>query len=383
MTDKADTTGDPNMLSAECQPPLAGVRVLEVAELIPGPLLGLMLRELGAEVVKVERPPFGDMCRLLSMGVFDTLNRGKSSITLDLKQPADRQQLTDMIGDFDILIESYRPGVTQRLGIDYDTLSKHHSGLIYASVSGYGQNGPWAAVTGHDINYAGMAGVLALSPGPAGAPPASAGMPIADIAGAQQALNAILAALFQRTRTGRGQFLDISITDVLLYWMNVRLGAFYTEGLNEPAEQRKAALTRPAYGAFRCRDGQDITIAALEDHFWHKLCDVLGLNQSLPMSHESYEERLGEADDINNVVAAACSREDRDPLLNRLLAAGVPAAPLLQPFEIFSHPQLVERDIFVPSKAGTLVKFPVKLEGTGMPLRSAPDLSPGGVPPPV
>lgn len=355
-------------------PPLAGVRVLEVAELIPGPFVGLMLRELGAEVVKVERPPHGDNCRLLGPGVFEALNRGKSSIMLDLKQRSDRERLVDMVGEFDILIESYRPGVAARLGIDHARLRAIQPRLIYASLSGYGQDGPWAGVAGHDVNYAALSGILALSPGSADPLPDDAGVPIADLAGAQQALSAILAALFQRERTGLGQFLDISITDVLLYWLNVRLGAFYAGGINEPADQRKMALTRPAYGAFRCADGLIVTIAALEDHLWAKLVEALDLTTHLTGPLARYAERMAKADDINEAIGAICATLDRQPLLARLIELGVPAAPLLQPFEVFSHPQFQERDRFSVAGSGPLSRFPVQLAGMPYSLESAPSL---------
>jgi hypothetical protein len=187
-------------------PPLAGLRVLDLSELLPGPYATSLLADLGAEVVKVERPG-GDNARAIVPDMVEALNRGKRSICIDLKTEAGRAVLRSLAERSDVLVEGFRPGVTRRLGVDYDRLSALNPRLIYASVSGYGASGPQALRPGHDLNYLSAAGVVGLTQR-GGAPTHDVNIPVADIAGSMFAVVSILAALAQRERDGRGQSLD-------------------------------------------------------------------------------------------------------------------------------------------------------------------------------
>jgi CoA:oxalate CoA-transferase len=346
--------------------PLHGLRVLDFSELLPGPFLTGCLAELGAEVLKVERPPAGDPVRRMSPGVFGAVNRGKRSALIDLKQPEGREKARALAADHDVLVESFRPGVMARLGLGYAELAAINPRLIYASLSGYGQDGPFAAVPGHDLNYLSAAGMQALSGG-------GAGVPVADLCGSVYGLAGVLAALLQRGVTGRGQFLDVSLTECALHWMNPRLGRFAGAGADTLEAQRRLSLARPGYGVFPCRDGRAISIGALEDHFWARLAAALQLAPFDTAEHARMAQRAPQTETINALIATRCAEEDSAGLLDRLLAADVPAAPVLAPAELAGFPQFLTRGAMQETELGPLARFPVRLEGME-PLGAAPPL---------
>jgi crotonobetainyl-CoA:carnitine CoA-transferase CaiB-like acyl-CoA transferase len=175
--------------------PLEGVRIVDFSELLPGPFMTQNLCELGAEVIKIERPPHGDSARRMAPGLFEAVNRGKQSRVLDLKQPAGRERAIALISQADILVETYRPGVMSRLGLGYEAMKVLNPRLIYASLTGYGQSGPMAALPGHDLNYLAVGGAIALSGHGASTPAHAFGLPAADLCGAMYGFSAILAAL--------------------------------------------------------------------------------------------------------------------------------------------------------------------------------------------
>lgn len=347
--------------------PLAGITVVDFSELLPGPFFTQSLAEMGARVLKVERPPTGDNTRHLGPGVFEAVNRGKTSLLVDLKDPAQRDTVMRHIADADVVVEAYRPGVMQRLGLDARTLLAAHPRLVYVSLSGYGQHGPWAQLPGHDINYLAAAGVLAVSGQPGdGQPPAQGfGLPAADLCGTMYALSATLAALLQRTHTGRGQHLDVSLADCALHWMTPRLGAWREAGADTLAAQRESALCKPAYGAFRCRDGRHLTIAALEDHFWRKLCEVLDLGAFADPAYVGAGARKKVAAAINETIERCTATEDSTALLARLQAHDVPVAPVVLPSELGAQLHFRQRGCFAADDGAALPlpRFPVPLAG--------------------
>jgi len=342
--------------------PLQGIRILDFTELLPGPFLSQNLVELGACVVKIERPPHGDNARLMAPGVFHATNRGKKCIQLNLKSVQGREQIEQLLEHADVLIEAYRPGVMKRLGLDYATLSARHPRLIYASLSGYGQTGVRALWPGHDLNYQAASGVLALSGLPNGQPAHVFGLPVADLCGSIYGLSAILAALLQRMQSKKGQYLDIALADCLAHWMNPRLGSFQAQGLSSLDQQRKDALDKPAYGVFRCRDDKDITICALENHFWQRLVEVLQLSDFSGVEFLNYEHRATHAQAIRQAIAARILARDHDELHAALLAADVPSMPLTQPSELLKTSEITERPLQSLDKT-QLVRFPVQLSG--------------------
>lgn len=352
------------MTAPQAMPPLHGITVLDFSELLPGPFFTQSLAEMGARVIKVERPPHGDNARQLGQGAFEALNRGKQSLLVDLKDEAQREKVHALVASADVLVESYRPGVMARLGLDAATLRQRHPRLVYVSFSGYGQTGPWADLPGHDINYLAAAGVLAVS-GEAGGPPAlNFGLPVADLCGAMYALSSTLAALFQRQSTGLGQHLDVSLADCALHWMIPRLGSYRQGGADSLEAQRVATLTKPAYGAFRCRDGAYLSVAALEDHFWKRLCSALDLAPFNGPDHASHKVRKANADAINQRIAQALANLDATAAFELLQGHDVPVAPVVEPAQLGDLPQFAQRDRFAPHQGPMpLVRYPVPLTG--------------------
>lgn len=359
--------------------PLHGVVVLDFSELLPGPFFTQSLVELGATVIRIERPPHGDKLSALAPAVFTSVNRGKQRFMVDLRTEAGRARVQEWLTRADVLVESYRPGVLGRYGLDYATLHAQHPRLIYVSLSGYGQEGPDAALPGHDVNYLAAAGVLALAGDPQGPPQAAAGVPMADLCGASYGLSALLAALYQRERTGQGQHLDVALAEAPLHWLNGRLATMREGGQRDMASQR-AALARAAYGVFACRDGTYISIAALEDHFWANLVGVLDMGPFAGPSYAAASTRRAAAVQINEVLAAQVMKQDATTLLDRLVQADVPAMPVRELDTLHADPHLKSRGLFQETEAGPLCRFPVRLDGMAMPPKGAEALRTTGEP---
>jgi crotonobetainyl-CoA:carnitine CoA-transferase CaiB-like acyl-CoA transferase len=262
--------------------PLAGVLVADFSTHLPGPLATLMLAETGAEVIKIERPG-GDEARTFQpyfgghSAPFALLNRGKKSLVADLKTEAGKQAAWDVVGRADVLVEQFRPGVMDRLGFGYEAARAKNPRIIYCSITGYGQSGPRSQEAGHDLNYVGAAGLLALSPGPADRPTLPPAL-IADIGGGTfPAVANILLALIARETTGRGARLDIAMTDGLFAFAWYALATLHATGRAPgPGESRHNGGT-PRYQLHTTSDGKIVACSPLEQHFWEKFCAAIGL----------------------------------------------------------------------------------------------------------
>ena len=260
---------------------LSGVRVLDLTRLLPGPFLTMVLADMGADVVKVEDPRIGDYLRGIPparggmSGRFLAVNRGKRSLALDLKDPAGRETFLKMAARADVVVESFRPGVMDKLGVGYAALAAVNPKLVVCSISGFGQTGPYAERAGHDLGYIGLAGVLAMG-GAAGGAPMLPGVQIADLAGgALWGATAILGALFRCQRTGQGAYLDISMTEGALALLaaelgNLDCGAHPTRGV----ETLNGGLA--CYGVYATSDGRWLAVGALEPKFWIALNQAIG-----------------------------------------------------------------------------------------------------------
>jgi crotonobetainyl-CoA:carnitine CoA-transferase CaiB-like acyl-CoA transferase len=267
--------------------PLEGLFVLDFSTLLPGPMSTLLLAEAGAEVVKVERPVSGEEMRSYTPKWgrysvnFALLNRGKKSIAVDLKDARDRERLQPLIERADVIVEQFRPGVMTRFGLDYESVMNINPKVIYCSITGYGQTGPKRDIAGHDLNYIGDTGLLALSMGDAATavvPPAL----IADIAaGAYPAVMNILLALQERQRTGGGRRLDIAMTDNLFPFMYWALGNGLAAGHWPGNGSDLVTGGTPRYRLYRTRDGKVLAAAPIEKKFWDVFCDVIGLDDDL------------------------------------------------------------------------------------------------------
>jgi len=263
--------------------PLGGIRVLDFSTLLPGPLATLILAEAGAEVIKIERPGRGDEMRSYTPKFgsdsvnFALLNRGKRSIAIDLRAAGAVERLMPLIESADVLVEQFRPGVMDRLGIGYEALAKINPRLIYCAITGYGQEGPRADVAAHDLNYVAEAGMLALAAGTDGAPVPPAAL-VADIGGGSlPAVINILLALRERERTGRGCKLDIAMADNLFGFMYWALGNGLAAGAWPEPGAELVTGGSPRYQVYRTRDDRFIAAAPLEQKFWENFCALIAL----------------------------------------------------------------------------------------------------------
>lgn len=267
--------------------PLSGLLVLDFSTLLPGPMATLILAEAGAEVVKIERPGPGDEMRgyVPRLGADSTnfvlLNRGKRSVTLDLKTQEDQARLRPLLARADVLVEQFRPGVMARLGLGYEAVAAINPRIVYCSISGYGQTGPKRDRAGHDLNYQGDAGMLALSHGRQDDPSVPPAL-VADIgAGAYPAVINILLALAERERTGRGRYLDVAMADNLFPFLYWSLGQGAATGAWPGNADALVTGGSPRYRLYPTADGRQAAVATVEDRFWAKFCDAVGLDPAL------------------------------------------------------------------------------------------------------
>jgi alpha-methylacyl-CoA racemase len=357
--------------------PLHGVRVLDLTRLLPGGYCTLLLADLGADVVKVEEPGRGDYIRRsppLVDGVSAAhlaLNRGKRSITLNLKTAGGPELLSRLARGADVLVESFRPGVMDRLGVGWGTMAQR-TDLVYCAITGYGQDGPYRDAVGHDINYMGYAGALWLG-GPAGSEPALPGVQVGDLGGgAMTAAIGILAALFERERTGRRRFVDVSMLDGVVSWLSIHLGS-------QLADPGLLALARPlsgdlaCYRMYRCSDGRQVTVGALEPQFWRTVCETLGCPEVIDDQYAAPPRQT----EIAESLAAVFSTKTRDEWVSTFSAHPACVAPVNDLAEAAQDPQVRHRQMIVeidgrPVGPGN----PIKFEGDSLhvAVRPAPEL---------
>jgi crotonobetainyl-CoA:carnitine CoA-transferase CaiB-like acyl-CoA transferase len=327
--------------------PLEGVKVVDFSTLLPGPLCTLLLAEAGAEVIKIERPGTGDEMRTYTPRVgpdsvnFALLNRGKRSVAMDLK--AEKQRVIPLLLEADVLVEQFRPGVMDRLGLGYETLKDLNPGLIYCAITGYGQHGPRAQVAAHDLNYAAQSGLLSL--GAPVVPPAL----IADIAGgAYPAVMNILLALRQRERDGRGCKLDVSMSDNLFTFMYWALGDGQAAGAWPGSQDALVTGGSPRYQVYRAADGRFVAAAPLEDRFWENFCAAL----SIPLDSEI------------EAVAEKIAEKPSETWRKVFAGKDVCCAIVATVQEAFADPHFRARGIFaheVLTDAGSLSAVPVPI----------------------
>jgi crotonobetainyl-CoA:carnitine CoA-transferase CaiB-like acyl-CoA transferase len=337
-------------------PLLTGLRVLDLSIWRPGPYATQLLAEVGADVLKVE-PPGGDPMRSYPE-LFAVLNAGKRGVVLDLKAAAGRAEALALAADADVVVEGFRPGVVDRLGVGYDAVRSVNASVVYCSVSGLGQDGPLASASGHDLNYQAWAGTLA----PEGREPVVPAIPVADLAGGMAAAFAITAAAFRRSFTGEGEHVDVAMADVLASWT----GAARPRATGVDASARNV----PGYGVFATADGGFVTLGIVtEDHFWSSLCDALGLGDAARLP---FLERMTRIDELQASIASAIAKKPRDDLVATLLAANVPAAPVLSRDEMLDLDHFRARGLVQPRPSlGHPVRFSAH---KSRPLAAAPGL---------
>jgi alpha-methylacyl-CoA racemase len=351
--------------------PLSGIRVLDFTTLLPGPLATLMLAEAGAEVIKVERPGGEDMRAMPprhdgEAAVFTLLNRGKKSVIADLKNENDRKLLQSLIEKSDVLVEQFRPGVMERLGLGYAAVRQINPRIVYCSISGFGQGGPRAGEAGHDINYQSLTGLLAIQPGPIDNPVVPPAL-VADIGGGTMpAMINILLGLRQRDATGEGVYLDVAMTDAMFTfaWYAYAIGQA-TGRYPAPGELRLAGAS-PRYQLYPTRDGKLVACGALEQKFWLAFCNTIAL--AVPLIND-----LADPVATKTAIAEIIARETAEHWRPKFAAADCCVTIMASLQEALHDPHFVERGLFAHKVAGasgaTMPALPVPIAAT---LREAP-----------
>src|SRR5262245_37880940 len=364
--------------------PLAGLRVLELARILAGPWAGQILADLGADVIKVERKGTGDDTRgwgppfvqaadggHLGAAYFHATNRGKRSIELDFESEDGRRLVRKLAARSDVLIENFKVGGLAKFGLDYATLGKENPRLIYCSITGFGQDGPYAARAGYDLMAQGMGGIMDLTGQPDGEPQ-RAGVPVADIFTGVYSAVGILAALAQREKTGRGCLVDTALVDS-------QVGVLANQALNflvsgqVPKRIGNAHPNIVPYQAFPVADGH-IIIATGNDNQFAKLCAVLGEPKIADEpSYRANSDRLAHRDQLIARLSALTARWSRADLLAKLESVQVPAGPINPLDQVFTDPQVVHRGMRIDptsaaAKAGTIpgVRTPIIIAGQPM-----------------
>lgn len=344
--------------------PLSGYLILEVADLLPGPFAGMVLRQLGATVIKIERPDAGDPMRLLNPGAFELVNAGKHSVTLNLKSHEGQDALLRLSSKSDALITGFRPGVADRLGFGQETLRRHAPRLIYAALSGYGQTGPYKMEPGHDLNYQAMTGALYLSGDPKGPPDFTSAIPVADLSGAMFAALSISAGLLKReTQSGAGEFLDIAIADCLMSWTGPRIAQYMAANAGQEPDGRDRDIRyRAAYGVFRTRDGRFLSIGAIEDAFWARLVDFLGLDEWRGAEYLDGTARRAHSDAINESIQRRIGERDLDDWMSAFSMLDLPVRPVEGIADLDRNPQVQTRQT-LQLQPRVHVPYPVSMDG--------------------
>jgi crotonobetainyl-CoA:carnitine CoA-transferase CaiB-like acyl-CoA transferase len=359
---------------------LEGLKVVDLTRLLPGGFCTMLFADMGADVLKIEEPGKGDYIRWMdpfkggmSSGHI-ALNRGKRSMTLNLKHERGPEVLLRLVRDADVLVESYRPGVMDRLGVGYERLSQENQGLVYCAITGYGQDGPYKDRAGHDINYLGFAGVLGIN-GPRGGDPVVAGVQIADVGGGGlMAAVGILAALNERARTGRGRFVDISMMDGAVSWTAMQAAGFFMDGIQPRKSEMRLNGGIACYRVYRCADGKHVTVGALEPQFWALLCKALDVPEFIERQYAPPDEQ----DEISARIQEILLQRTRDEWVKELSDLDACFGPVNDFAEAFQDPQVLARGMKteVPTSEGPTgaVGNPIKFVGAE---QEAPGPAPG------
>jgi len=347
--------------------PLQGLRVIDLTQDFAGPFCTMILSDLGAEVIKVEKPVSGDETRAWGppfvKGLsyyFLSLNRGKKSITLDLKTSAAQKVIRQLVQDSDILVESFRPGTLARYNMDYSRLRRLNKALVYCSISGFGQTGPYRDRPGYDIVAFAMSGIMSTT-GEEGRPSVRVSIPVADIAAGHYASTSILACLSRRLVTGRGDYIDISLYDSTVSWLSY-LATYYFATGKEPVRMGSAHPSIVPYQAFSARD-REIIIAVGNDQQFQRLCQSLGLEKlSEERRFNTNPQRVRNRQQLVSILSRRLKKQSA-AYWNKLLNQNrIPSAPVYKISDVARDPQIKHRGLFKKMKSGIpQMTSPIKL----------------------
>ncbi|TYL37337.1 CoA transferase [Natronococcus pandeyae] len=361
---------------------LDGIRVLDLSHLLPGPYATQLLADSGAEVVKVEPIDGGDAARSIGPftphgtgSVFEMVNRGKQSVAIDLKSERGRSAFYRLVEQADVVFEQFRPGVSDRLGIDYETLTTYNDSLIYCSLTGYGQNGPWSNRAGHDLNYVGLAGLLDMTRESPTAKPQMPGYPVADMAGGLFAAFAIVEALLARELgNAEGSYIDVAMADVVASFSQ---SVAYQALTDNPAEPRPGEThlsgELPWYDTYEAADGKWVALAALEKKFWRAFCEAVDRGDLIEIHGSRNSAELEALRSALSDLFQERTREEWETVLDGVDAA---FSGVYAPSEMVDHPQISERGIVErPDDRPPRIGFPAcRSESSESARESVPEL---------
>jgi len=325
---------------------LGGIRILDLSRMLPGPYCSMMLADLGAEVIKVEEPIVGDPTRRSppiidgQSAPFAQVNRNKKSIAIDLKKSEGRDIFLKLASTADCVLEQFRPGVVDRLGINYATVAEVNPRIVYCSLTGFGQDGPHRERSGHDLNYLALSGVLGLTTDDRGKP-VIPGVQVADLAGGMIAGFAILAALLAREKTGRGQYVDVSMFDVMLSMLPIP-AAHHFAGKTIPVGGKYVLSgAYPFYNVYQTSDGKFMTLGALEPKFWANFCKKIERDELIARQFDAGENRENLFEEVRNVFKSRTQSE----WIELMRGADCCCEPVLSMAEAFEHAQTRAREM--------------------------------------
>ena len=362
--------------------PLEGVSILDLSRALAGPYCTMMLADMGAEVIKIELPGKGDDSRAWGppfvkgeSAYFMSVNRNKKSLTLNLKKEKSREIIHKLIKQSDVIIENFRPGTMEKLGLTYNEVKETNPEIIYCSISAFGQDGPYKVLPGMDQVLQGMGGLMSIT-GEPGGHPIKVGVAVADIAGGMFAAFAIMIALFNKEKTGKGQKIDISLLDCQVAWLTYQAGSFFASGeIPKPLGSGHPVIV--PYQAFKARNAY-INIAVGNDQLWQKFCEAVGLeNIKDDVKFSTNAKRVENRDEIVKIIANLITTKNGEEWLKILTDAGVPCGPINNLYDIFNDPQVLYRQMVhevTHPKAGEikLIGIPIKLSDTPGEILTAP-----------
>ena len=316
---------------------LEGVKVLDLTRLLPGPYCTWILSRLGADVIKIEAPNDDDYSRLTPL--FDLINTKKQSITLNLKKEEGKKIFLELVSKSDVVVEGFRPGVMDKLGLGYDELKKHNDSIIFCSISGYGQNGPYKDLPGHDINYISISGLLGINK--AFNMPVIPGITIADLSGGLFGALSVISNLYRRERFGKGTFIDVSMTDIVTQ--------FFVIMFEGNVNQTLLTGEIPFYNIYKTKDNKFISVGTIEEKFWRNFCLAIGREDFIDRQYDK---------SIITEISEIFSKKTLEEWMNIFKKDENMVTPVYLPEEVFNDPQIKYRKVF--NKDDKILNFPVK-----------------------
>ncbi|MEK3645129.1 CaiB/BaiF CoA transferase family protein [Aeribacillus sp. FSL M8-0235] len=360
--------------------PLAGIKIIDLTRILSGPFCTMTLADLGAEVIKIESPQ-GDDTRQWGppfikneSAYFLSVNRNKKSVVLNLKDPKGKEILLKMVEEADVVVENFRPGTLKKLGIDYDILKQHNRGVILASISGFGQTGPYSKKPGYDVLAQGMGGLMSVTGEPDGTP-VKAGYSLADIGAGMWATIGILSALWERERSGQGQWIDVSLLDTMVSWQTYLAGNYFATN-NDPKPLGGAHPNIVPYQVFEASDGHFI-LAVGNDSLWNSLVDVLDVEALRDRKFKTNPDRVQNRDELISILEEIFKRKTRDEWVDMLESAKIPCGPVNKLSDILNDTHIKEREMVVEMEHPSLgilkmLGVPVKLSRTPGRIKTVP-----------